>query len=142
MRKEKWLVCGSRIKNNPKYKDLVFNKLDKYYSLHQELFDKGLWELEYIIQGKCPDSADVYAIQWALERNIPVKDFHGKKGHYLTRNAEMVMFSDEVIAFWNGYSYGTAQTIGQAILQGKAVTVIDLFKELKYFKGKIGVKND
>jgi len=131
MKKEKWLVCGSRIKNNSKYKELVFRKLNRIYNIHQELIDKGLWKLDCIIQGKCPDSADIYARQWALKKGIAVKDFLGSKGNYLTRNAEMVLFADEVFAFWNGYSYGTAQTIGQAIMQGKTVTVIDLFKELK-----------
>lgn len=130
MRKEKWLVCGSRIKNNPKYKELVFRELDRIYNMHQEVIDKGLWMLDCVIQGKCPDSADVYAIEWALKKGIHVEDFSGTKGNYLTRNSEMVLFADEIIAFWNGYSYGTAQTMGQAILQGKPITTIDLFKEL------------
>ena len=134
MRKGKWLVCGSRIKNNPKYKEVVFRELNRIYGMYQELIDKGLWKLECIIEGECPNSADVYAKAWANQNNIPVKPFPSTKGNYLTRNTEMVMElvdDDELLAFWNGYSYGTAQTISQAIMQGRTVTVIDLFKELK-----------
>jgi len=133
MKKEKWLVCGSRIKNNPKYKQVVFKELDRIYDMHQELIDKGLWELECIIEGECPDSADVYSKAWAQQNDIDVKPFPSEKGKYLTRNAEMVwaVGDGEVFAFWNGYSYGTAQTMGQAILQGKPITAIDLFKELR-----------
>lgn len=134
MRKEKWIVCGTRIKNNPKYKGVVFRELDRIYGAHQELIDKGLWKLDCIIQGECKDSADVYARQWAWDKGIRVVGFPGSKGNYLTRNVEMVAElkdDDELFAFWNGYSYGTAQTIGQAIMQGRTVNIVDLFKELR-----------
>lgn len=129
MKKEKWLVCGTRL-NNPKYKEFVFKKLDDYIDCFIPLKDvKGNYQIQ-ILEGECPNSADVYAKEWAEKNNIEVKPFPSKKGKYLTRNVEMVLFSDEVIAFWNGYSFGTAHTIAQGILQGKEVTVIDLFKEL------------
>lgn len=126
-----WLICGSRIKNNPKYRELVFKKLDDYIDMFVPLQDAEGNYLIKIIQGECPNSADVYAKEWAIKNNIEYEGFPGKKGFFLTRNVEMVSFSDEVISFWNGYSYGTAQTIAQGILQGREVTIIDLFKELK-----------
>ena len=129
MIKVKWLVCGTRMKNNKKYKELVFKKLDEYVDCFVPLQDENGNLMIEIVQGECPNSADVYAREWALKNNIECKKFPSEKGKYLTRNVEMVMFSDEIIAFWNGYSYGTAQTIAQGILQGKEVTIIDLFKE-------------
>jgi hypothetical protein len=134
MRKEMWLVCGTRIRNNPKYKQVVFGELDRLYNMHQELIDNGLWQLQCIIQGECSDSADVYAKEWATSKGIKVESVPAKKGTYLTRNVEMVSFlkdDDEIIAFWNGYSYGTAHTIAQGILHNKIVSVVDLFKELR-----------
>ena len=143
--KVKWLVCGSRI-INIKYKDLVFKTLDEYIESFVPLQDENGNYMVKIIQGECPNSADVYSKEWAESKNISVESFPGTKGNYLTRNVEMVNFSDEIIAFWNGYSYGTAHTIAQGILQGKEVTIIDTFKELitkvnDTRKGKLQTKN-
>ena len=125
-----WLVCGSRIKNNTKYRELVFKTLDEYIDMFVPLQDEKGNYLIKIIQGECLDSADIYSKEWAIKNNIEYEGFPSKKGFYLTRNVEMVTVSDEVIAFWNGYSYGTAHTIAQGILHKKEVTIIDLFKEL------------
>jgi len=128
--KVKWLVCGSRNKN-PKYKEIVFKKLDDFVDCFVPLQDeKGNLMIE-IIEGECPDSADIYSKAWAEQNNISVEPFPAKKGTYLARNIKMVMVCAEIIAFWNGYSYGAAHTIAQGILQGKEVTIIDLSKELK-----------
>lgn len=131
MIKMKWLVCGTRLKNNGKYKNLVFKKLDEYVDCFVPLQDENGNLMIEIVQGECFNSADVYAKQWAIKNNIEYEGFPSEKGTYLTRNVEMVTASDEAIAFWNGYSYGTAHTIAQDILQGKEVMIIDLFKELK-----------
>lgn len=133
--KEKILVCGSRIKNNPEYKKLVFRELDRELKLRKTIGKKYNIDFDVtIIHGNCENSADVFADEWAKENKINVVSFPGSKGNHLTRNVEMVMElsdNDDLIAFWNGYSYGTAQTIAQAIMRHKQVTVIDLFEELK-----------
>ena len=135
IKKEKILVCGTRIKKNPEYKKLVFRELDRELKLRKILGKKYNITFDItIIHGACENSADVFADEWAKENNIHVNRFSGSKGNYLTRNVEMVMElsdNDDLIAFWNGFSYGTAQTIAQAIMQHKQVTVIDLSKELK-----------
>ena len=135
IKKEKWLICGTRIKNNPKYKEVVFKELDRELKLRNDVGKKHDVYFDIsIIHGNCPDSADIYADEWAKNNNISVKRFPSSKGGYLTRNVEMVSElsdGDDLIAFWNGYSYGTAHTIAQGILQGTAgVTIIDLFREL------------
>jgi hypothetical protein len=38
----------------------------------------------------------------------------------------MVEDCDEVLCFWDGFSYGTAHTVAQAVLHGKPVKIIDL----------------
>jgi len=110
---KKILICGTRKKG---YKDLVIRKLNL------EL-DSGDFE---IVEGCCPDSADVYAEEWAKIFNIKVYHFPSTSGNYLRRNIEMVNLADEVIAFWDGFSYGTAHAIAQAILNKKKVEVIKI----------------
>jgi len=130
-RKEKYLICGSRSKKD--YKDVVFKQLNKLLKSYRTYIDD--WKPECIIEGECEDSADIYSKEWAKENNIEVKPFPSEKGKYLKRNIEMVKLADEVIAFWDGFSYGTAHTVAQAILHSKPVTLIKISKGLH--KGKI-----
>lgn len=99
----KLLVCGTRKKN---CRDRVFAELDSYRP-------------DLIIEGCCPDSADAYAEEWAEKNHVPIEHHPSTPGNYLKRNVEMVGKADIVIAFWDGFSYGTAHTIAQAVLQGK-----------------------
>ena len=123
LKKERWLVCGSR---NKKYKELVFKTLDKMLSSHREFYGED-WKPECIISGKCPNSADVYAEKWADNNGIKVEPHPAVKGKYLLRNIEMVKSNpSEVIAFWDGFSYGTAHTIAQSILNMKSVSLIKI----------------
>lgn len=122
-RKEKYLICGSRSKKNA-YKEKVFKQLDKLVRSYRAYIDD--WKPECIIEGECEDSADIYSKEWAKKNDIRVMPFPSVKGKYLNRNIRMVKIADEVIAFWDGYSYGTAHTIAQAILQSKPVTLIKI----------------
>ena len=120
---EIWLICGSRSKKN--YSDIVSKELNNILNSYRHFL--GIkWKPKLIIEGECPDSADVYSRIWAEQNKIPVKPFPSENGKYLKRNIKMVNLTHEIFAFWNGYSYGTAQTIAQGIMQGKEVTVIDL----------------
>jgi len=123
LKKERWLVCGSRNKN---YKDLVFRELDNILASHRDFYGDD-WKPECIIEGCCPDSADVYSEEWAKQNEISIERHPANKGSYLKRNIEMVKSNpSEVIAFWNRFSYGTCQTIATAVLMGKPVTIIDI----------------
>ncbi|MHA1470952.1 MAG: hypothetical protein ACTSSP_10405 [Candidatus Asgardarchaeia archaeon] len=128
LKKERWLVCGSRKKGKPypNYRDLVFKELDKMLSSHQEMYGED-WKPECIISGCCPDSADVFAEEWANNNGILVERHLARKGGFLFRNIEMVKSNpSEVIAFWDKFSYGTCHTIATAILYSKSVCLIEI----------------
>lgn len=123
LKKERWLVCGSRNKN---YKDLVFKTLDEFLASHREFYGSD-WKPDCIIEGCCPDSADVWSEEWAEKNGISFERHPAKKGSHLLRNIEMVRSNpSEVISFWDGFSYGTAHTIAQAILNGVSVTLVEI----------------
>ena len=69
-------------------------------------------------------SADEWAEAYAEKNDIKVNHFPSNKGNYLRRNIEMVDIADEVIAFWDGYSYGTAHTIALAVKKGIPIRII------------------
>jgi hypothetical protein len=102
-------VCGTRGKFKD-YQDRVNMILDYYKT-----------NISEIIEGCCPNSADRYAERWAEKNNIPVHHYPANSGNYLKRNIEMVEACDKVIAFWDGYSYGTAHTIATAARYGKPI---------------------
>lgn len=106
----KLLICGSR-GFEVKHED-ISNVLAK--------FD---WTTLEIIEGCCKNSADEVAENWASENKIEVYHYPAKAGSHLKRNIQMVDRCDAVLAFWDGYSYGTAHTIAQAILKGKKVII-------------------
>ncbi len=113
---KKILICGTRKKG---YGIIVRMKLNEI-----KLSSDVRWNDFEIIEGCCQDSADVYAEDWAKDNNIKVHHFPSTSGNYLKRNIEMVELTDEVIAFWDGFSYGTAHTIATAVSRGKPVKVI------------------
>jgi len=54
---------------------------------------------------------------------LPDWDLHGKSAGMI-RNAEIVKQADEVVAFWDGSSKGTKNTIDRAEAAGKLSAVI------------------
>jgi hypothetical protein len=122
MKLEKWLICGTQMKEN--YKDKVFKFLDKALLDNRALYGND-WKPECILEGECPNSADIYAREWAEKKGIDVKPFPAKTGGHLRRNVKMINENpSDVFAFWNGYSYGTAHTIARAVDKGISVTII------------------
>ena len=81
-------------------------------------------KISEIIEGCCPNSADKYTEDWANENDIKLNHHPSTSRNYLKRNIEMVKKCDEVIAFWDGFSYGTAHTIATAVAYGKKAIVI------------------
>lgn len=73
--------------------------------------------------------ADKLAARFAKENNIKLKEFIpdwtiGKHAGFL-RNSEIVNESDIIIAFWDGKSNGTLDSIKKAKKQKKVVVVIN-----------------
>lgn len=56
-------------------------------------------------------------------------DLYGKSAGFI-RNAEIVRESDLILAFWDGYSRGTLDTIQKATQTGKIVCIIGLGDEV------------
>lgn len=112
----KLMVCGTR-KKVKLYQVMVFLNLSKAQELYEDL---------EIIEGCCKDSADEYAEKWAEMNKVKLHHYPATSGTYLKRNVEMVDDCDIVVAFWDGYSYGTAHSIAQAVLLKKPVEIIYL----------------
>ena len=111
----KLLVCGTRKKG---YDKIVEERLQYYFNDYDNV---------EIIEGCCKNSADEYAENYCNKlMNIKIYHYPSSSGNYLKRNIEMVKECDEVLAFWDGYSYGTAHTISQAILNNKKVKIITI----------------
>jgi hypothetical protein len=118
------LVCGSR------------GVFVNYKAVVKDFLTARMPYIFEIIEGCCSDSADQYAEEWAEQNHIPIKHFPANSGNYLKRNIEMVEACEVVVAFWDGYSYGTAHTIATAKLHNKPTQVILLRSESLKGKGK------
>ncbi|MBS5725782.1 MAG: DNA-processing protein DprA [Clostridiales bacterium] len=62
---------------------------------------------------------------------IPLKVFRPDYERYgrqapLIRNIEILQYADEVLAFWDGHSHGTRQTVAECIRRGKPVRIVPL----------------
>jgi hypothetical protein len=127
---EFWLVCGTQQKTC--YRNKVFKVLDEKLSHRRACSPRGSgpWKPAAIVEGCCPDSADVYAEEWAKENDIPILHYPATSGTYLRRNIEMVEKCTSVFAFFDGFSYGTAHTIAWANIKRKPAHIY-LLKEVK-----------
>lgn len=113
----KLLVCGTRTKNlnRAKITMAIFDYIPRNDTIE-------------IVEGCCMDSPDEVAEELAQYKSWVIKHFPSNKGNYLKRNIEMIEYCTHVLAFWDGYSYGTAHTIAQAVLHGKPVKIIQVKK--------------
>jgi hypothetical protein len=74
--------------------------------------------------------ADSLAERYARKHEIPLKVFpanwnlYGKSAGFM-RNAEIVAYCDRVIAFWDGFSHGTQDTMNKARIAGKPVACVE-----------------
>jgi hypothetical protein len=118
----KLLVCGTRIHGSDKvfrdaYRQKVFDSLSSYY---------GAVAVLEIVEGCCPNSADAFSEEFVILHGLKIHHFPSSSGNYLKRNIEMVDDCDEVLAFYDKFSYGTAHTIANAVLAGKPVKIVDI----------------
>jgi hypothetical protein len=73
--------------------------------------------------------ADTFAARYARDHKIPVSVFYpdwdrGRQAGF-DRNQVIVNHSDYLIAFWDGESYGTGDTMGRARRKGIEVICIN-----------------
>lgn len=75
------------------------------------------------------NGVDSLVEKWAKKNQIdfiaflPQYEIYGGKYAPLKRDEDMVNYSDELIAFWNGKSPGTKYTIDYALSLGRKVTL-------------------
>jgi len=98
---------------------------DKYESVYNVLSKLKITE---IISGGAK-GADSLAERYAKENNIPTKIFlpdwetYGKKAGFL-RNTQIIEECEMVVAFWDGESKGTKDSLDKAEKLGKKVMII------------------
>jgi hypothetical protein len=119
MIKIKILVCGTQ---NPSKYGIICNKvMNELLEIQSQMgFDFE------IIEGECVNSADIPARLYGEMHQIYVHKYPATPGTHLKRNIEMVEFCDKVIAFWDGWSYGTAHAIANAVMRNKLIKVIKI----------------
>ena len=117
-------ITGSR---NFEPKQTVFDVLNKIYKYNN---------ITKIVSGgaKGPDSLGA---EWAKQNNIELKehlpdwDKYGKSAGF-RRNSLIVDDSDVILAFWNGESKGTKNTMDTAIKKNKKVYRVVDCKIIKF----------
>ena len=78
--------------------------------------------------------ADTLAERYAKEHGIPLEVYPAnwkidwKRAGFI-RNTQMACIADELVAFWDGQSHGTAHMIEEMTKRGKPVTVFDIHGE-------------
>lgn len=113
------VICGSR----------DFTDYKRFKSDLDEHFVNLVKSDALIISGGA-DGADKMAEIYAEENNIAFREMpaawasHGKKAGVL-RNIEMAELANEVIAFWDGTSPGTAQMIKYCMKKEIPITVYE-----------------
>lgn len=113
----KLIIAGSRDYN------LTTEKLDHYIKFLE-------LEPTLIISGGAR-GPDTIAIQYAKEKNIPVKIFYPDwstgRGAGMVRNKLMAQEGDELLAFWDHQSKGTKNMIENMDKLRKRVYIIDFY---------------
>lgn len=111
------IVAGSR---NFMVKDFVYKKLDEILEQYKniEIVEGGARGVDYL------------AKQYAIEKNIPYKEFPANWNLYgrsagILRNKDMASYSDVLIAFYNG-SRGTSNMIKEAKDKGLEIHIVKI----------------
>ena len=112
-------------------KDAVFAKLDRIHADRGgswPLHGAGKSGISRIVSGGAP-GADTLAALYAEQRGLPLTVFpadwqrHGRAAGML-RNSQIVAAATMVLAFWDGESAGTADTIAKTKEAGKPLCVM------------------
>jgi hypothetical protein len=102
-------------------------KFNNYFLLKEEL-RKYKEEIKLIVSGGAK-GADTLGEKWANENNIPTLIFladwnrNGKQAGFI-RNEDIIKNCDNVVAFWDGVSKGTAHSLFLAKKYGKPIKII------------------
>ena len=99
---------------------------DDYKKLEKEL--NKIEGITVIVSGGAK-GADTLAREFAEKNDIKLTEFKPDYEQYgrgapIRRNKKIVEYSDQIIAFWDGESRGTKNTIDIAEKQDKPITII------------------
>ncbi len=95
-----------------------------------ELIQKEKWVLTHIVSGGAK-GADQIGERFALEHELELLLFKpdwkrfGKRAGFM-RNSDIIAHSDAVVAFWDGASRGTKDSIDKAKALNKKVMVVHI----------------
>lgn len=119
------VVCGSRsLRVTSKNKDAVRQLIHRSMEAHY-----GDCEIVELVSGNAR-GADRLCENWAKLKGIPIRRFlpdyqlHEPKLAPIIRNGYMADYGDELIAFWDGASFGTKDMIEKMKRRSKPVTII------------------
>jgi len=112
---------GVEKENKPKkYKLAVIGSrgVTQYTPIYKFLDDR-IDRIEMIVSGGCKNSPDEIAHEWCKNRGVPIlifyPDWEGKgKSAGFQRNKRIIESADNVVAFYDGESKGTANSISIA----------------------------
>lgn len=92
------------------------------YNMVKRAVKNSGFRITTILSGACPKGVDQLAIRYAIDNKIPYEEYPAKwnengyfdKGAGYTRNYEMALNADALIAIWDGESRGTEHMIRMA----------------------------
>jgi hypothetical protein len=97
-------------------------------TLYRHFSIEGQWLMDEIVSGGAT-GADKLGAAWAKEHNIKLTEFipdwakYGKRAGFI-RNEDIVKAADMVLAFWDGASKGTANSLAIAKRLKKPTMII------------------
>lgn len=82
------------------------------------------------------DGPDTWGAEAAERYDLPLKVFPAEWATYgrsagFKRNQQIVDYCDEIVAFWDGKSKGTLDTITKGVRAGKKVTICNPIPSIK-----------
>lgn len=115
-------IVGSRY-----YRKSVESVIERWKPLRD--FISGLPDDAIVVSGGAP-GVDAMAEHFAKKRGLETIIFPAEWHKYgnsagMIRNAEIVRTADEIVAFWDGTSNGTRNTLERARKAGKPVTIFN-----------------
>ena len=108
---------------------IIGSRSFKNYEYLSECLDNHPTPITKIVSGGAK-GADELAHRYADEHGIPVEIYLPQYGEYgrsapLKRNIQIMEASEQIIAFWDGKSRGTAFSIKEALKRDIAVFVME-----------------
>ena len=115
----KLAVIGSRTFTDEKHYEILKKTLDEIHTSNK---------IVEIVSGSAI-GADSLARRYSLENHIPLVEYKPKWDEYgksagFMRNTDIINHCDKVVAFWDGKSHGTKDSIEKAKKYNKPIFIV------------------